>query len=133
MPVIDKEIDTHRVASILANMKLGEGIKHCILEKSQAMPKQGVSSTFKFGRNFGIIEGTLSALGIPFTLVRPTEWCKVIHEGTKAGGDPKARSRMAVSRLFPNVDLKASDRCRIQHEGMVDAILLAEYGRRKGY
>jgi hypothetical protein len=33
-------------------------------------------------------------------------------------------------RLFPRVSLLASDKCSVSHDGMVDALLIAEYGRR---
>jgi crossover junction endodeoxyribonuclease RuvC len=43
-----------------------------ILEQAQAMPHQGVVSTFATGRGFGIWEGVLSALDVPFRTVRPS-------------------------------------------------------------
>jgi len=40
-------------------------ISHCdikaVIEKATAMPKQGVSSTFKFGTNYGIWKGILAS------------------------------------------------------------------------
>lgn len=104
-------------------------IDRAYLEMVSARPGQGVSSTFKFGRGYGAIEGILTALGIPYQLVTPQAWTKVMHQGIEAA-DPKAKSLIAVSRLFPGFDLRASDRSRVPHDGMVDALLIAEFGRR---
>ena len=48
----------------------------CYLEHVHAMPKQGVSSTFNFGMNFGFIQGVLKAYEIPYELVTPQKWTK---------------------------------------------------------
>lgn len=103
------------------------------LELVGAMPKQGVSSTFKFGRTFGTIEGIVGALGFPLHLIRPKEWQKVSHLGTPGGADPKERSILAASRLYPTADLvrgttTTRERASKPHLGLVDALLIAHYG-----
>ena len=47
-------------------------------------PQPG-SAMFKFGRNFGYILGTLSALDIPVTLIKPQKWQKQLGLGTSKG------------------------------------------------
>jgi hypothetical protein len=42
--------------------------------------------------------------------------------------DCKKMSELAAKRLFPNVDLRATERCKISHDGIVDALLIAYYG-----
>lgn len=102
-----------------------------IMELAQSFPKQGVASSFNYGRGFGNLEGALAAIGLSYTLVRPHVWTKEIHMGIQKELPPKQKSLIAVDRLFPGTDLKASARCRIPHDGLVDALLIAEYGRRK--
>lgn len=97
----------------------------CTLEHVHAMPKQGVSSTFNFGMNFGFIQGVLKAYGIPYELVTPQKWKKEF-----SCTSDKNTSIEVCKRLFPNVNLKATDRCRKDHDGMAEALLIAEYGRR---
>ncbi len=97
----------------------------CYLEHVHAMPKQGVSSTFNFGMNFGFIQGVLKAYGIPYELVTPQKWKKEF-----SCTSDKNTSIEVCKRLFPNVNLKATDRCRKEHDGMAEALLIAEYGRR---
>ena len=80
---------------------------------------------FHFGENFGMIQGLLIAYGIPFELVTPQKWKKE-YSVTK----DKNTSIEVCRRLFPAADLKASARCRKDHDGMAEAILMAEYARR---
>ena len=97
----------------------------CYLEHVHAMPKQGVSSTFNFGMNFGFIQGVLKAYEIPYELVTPQKWKKEF-----SCTSDKNTSIEVCKRLFPNVNLKATDRCKKDHDGLAEALLIAEYGRR---
>jgi len=99
-----------------------------VLEKQQAMPKQGLSSTFSIGMGFGIWRGILAALEVPSEEPHSRVWQRVIC-GSIAG-DTKARSIQAASRLFPTIDLRISERGRKPHHGKADALCLAEYARR---
>jgi crossover junction endodeoxyribonuclease RuvC len=128
MPAMDGEITLVELTSWLRENK--HQVEMAYLEKAQAMPKQGVSSTFNYGKGFGAVMGVLSALGIPFELVTPQRWTRVMHLGIESDLGPKAKSRIAVARLFPQFDLRESPRCKKPHEGMVDALLLAEFGYR---
>lgn len=111
-----------------------KGHLHVFLEKAQAMPKNGAVSMFNYGTGYGIIQGILLALKIPHTLVPPGLWTKQLHAGIM-GSLPKKKSLEAARRLFPEVDLKdpCSPRSKVPHEGIVDALLIAEYGRRHSY
>lgn len=82
------------------------------------MPKQGVTSTFKFGRGFGQLEGVLSALLIPVEYVRPQKWQKAMGCLTK--GD-KNVSKAKAQQLWPEI--------RVTHT-IADALLICEWGRR---
>lgn len=97
----------------------------CYLEHVHAMPKQGVSSTFNFGMNFGFIQGVLKAYEIPYELVTPQKWKKEF-----SCTSDKNTSIEVCKRLFPGVNLKATDRCKKDHDGIAEALLIAEYGRR---
>ena len=97
------------------------------VEKVGAMPGQGVTSMFNFGQGFGFILGVLAALGIGVQLVPPGTWKK---EFSLVGKD-KAASIEVCRRLFPGVNLRASEQCRKDSDGMAEALLMAEYARRK--
>lgn len=98
----------------------------CCLERVGAMPGQGVNSMFHFGENFGYIQGLLTAFEIPYELVTPQKWKKEFQ----ITGD-KNSSIAVCKRLFPGVSLRRTDRCKTDHDGMAEALLMAEYARRK--
>lgn len=98
----------------------------CIVEKVGAMPGQGVTSMFNFGMNFGYIQGVLEANGISYQLVPPRTWKKEFSLDFD-----KQKSIECCKRLFPHVNLKRTDKCRNDHDGMAESLLIAEYARRK--
>jgi crossover junction endodeoxyribonuclease RuvC len=102
----------------------------CYLERVSARPGNGNVSMFNFGYGFGALEMGLAALDIPYVLVPPQTWCKVMHQGLAKDIEAKTRSLIVFKRSYPKIDLRASERCTIVHSGMLDALLIAEYGRR---
>ena len=107
-------------AQALANLLAGRGIKAAFLERVNAMPGQGVTSVFSFGRSTGIVEGILAAYDIPTTLVTPQAWQKAV--GQRSGKDG---SRERAMQLFPaQADLFQ----RKKDDGRSDAALIAYYG-----
>lgn len=102
------------------------GNAKCCLERVGAMPGQGVTSMFKFGENFGFIQGLLTAYSIPYELVTPGKWKKEFQ----VTGD-KNSSIAVCKRLFPNMSLRRTDRCKKDHDGMAEALLMAEWARRR--
>lgn len=99
-----------------------------ILEKQQAFPGQGLSSTFSIGRGFGLWEGILVGLRLPYVVVAPRKWQKEICPGKK--GESKIKAIEFASRLFPGTPLRVSAKSKKPHTGFADALCLAEYGRR---
>jgi crossover junction endodeoxyribonuclease RuvC len=126
MPVVEtakgKELDEQELISLL-QVDLWPKV---FIERVHAMPKQGVVSMFTFGVGWGLVRGICAGLGLSYELVRPQEWQKAMLEG-----HPKGSEYLVASRLFPGTDWRASPRCKKAHDGMVDAALIAEYGRRK--
>ena len=98
----------------------------CCLERVGAMPGQGVVSMFNFGQNFGFIQGALRAMGIPFELVTPQRWKKEFGITRD-----KNLAIDVARRLFPEVDLRKTERSTKAHDGKAEALLMAEYARRK--
>lgn len=91
------------------------------LEAVHSMPKQGVASVFTFGHSAGVIEGLLSGLGFPLTLVTPQAWKKQ----AKLIGLEKDAARVRAIQLFPGIadlDLKAKG------QALADALLIANFG-----
>lgn len=97
-----------------------------VVEHVNAMPGQGVTSMFNFGKGFGWLLGVLDAYGIPYELVRPQKWKKEYS----VTGD-KNSSIAVCKRLFPEVSLLPTPRCKKDSDGMAEALLMAEYARRR--
>lgn len=100
------------------------------LEQAQAMPKQGLSSTFKTGRGFGLWEGICIGLGIRYDIVHPATWTKLVLRDVPAG-EPKARSMTKCQRLFPTMPLTKPRGTVLSMDGRSDASLIAYYGMLK--
>jgi crossover junction endodeoxyribonuclease RuvC len=97
-----------------------------VLEKVSAMPKQGVSSTFKFGTNYGQWIGRLESLGISFDFVTPQKWKKAMFD-SMVKGDLKEMALDRARRLLPNM----ADRLkRKKDHGRAEALLMALYAMR---
>lgn len=97
----------------------------CCLEKVGAMPHQGVTSMFTFGTGFGWLQGVLDAYKIPYELVTPQKWKKEFSVTAD-----KNSSIAVCERLFPTVNL-IPPRCRVKHDGMAEAALMALFAKRK--
>jgi crossover junction endodeoxyribonuclease RuvC len=67
------------------------------IERGQAMPKQGASSGFKYGRATGALEAVLACCEIPFELVEPSVWKRARH---LHGGDKEGARQLAL-QMFP--------------------------------
>ena len=129
MPVIGKSKRQYDVSAILEffNEFNEDEFVSVIIEKAQAMPKQGVSSTFKTGYGFGLIEGIVASMGYTYVIVTARAWQKEMFAGLSKG-DTKKNSIVVAQRFFPKEDFRATERCRIKHHGLTDATLLAIYG-----
>ena len=97
-----------------------------VVEKVNAIHGQGISSTWAFAENFGYIQGVLHAFGIPFQLVPPRVWKKEFSLTSE-----KSKSIEVCHRLFPDVNLRRTERSRTDDNNLAEALLMAEYARRK--
>lgn len=97
------------------------------IERQQAMPKQGVSSTFTTGTGYGLWRGMLAALMVPYVIVPPQEWRKAVG----LTGD-KADAVALAQRMFPSVADQLVGPQGGLRDGLAEALLIAEYRRRLG-
>lgn len=97
-----------------------------VLEKVSARPGDGNASMFKFGTGFGVLQGVLSTLEIPYEMVTPRKWQKefgLIVPASKKLTKPEKKNlnKAEAQRLFPG---------RTIIHATADALLLAEWCRR---
>jgi crossover junction endodeoxyribonuclease RuvC len=98
---------------------------HVFIEQVHSMPGQGVSSTFDFGKGFGMWLGILAALQIPHTIMTPQRWKKAMLADMT---QDKNASRARAAQLFPEA---AELFAKVKDDGRAEALLMAEYGRRQ--
>jgi len=94
---------------------------HAYVERAQAMPKQGASSGFKYGRAAGAIEAVIACCQVPLTIIEPTAW-KKFHQ--LRGGD-KESGRQRALMLFPSAHALLA---RKKDHGRGEAALIALAG-----
>jgi len=114
MPVHDGQINVDTLIEIINDYP-----PHAIvIEEQQAMPKQGVSSTFKTGMNYGILLGVVESLLHPLVKMKPSEWKKV----NGLIGKDKEASRRLASELYPahRTHFKL-----VRDDGVAEAALIA--------
>lgn len=96
-------------------------------EKVRSSPQMGVTSSFTFGWNYGLIRGILAALKIPFEEPTPQRWQKDLgipqRKKEESQPDFKRRLRAIAQEKFPKYEITADT---------ADALLIAEWRRRMG-
>lgn len=140
MPVTASELNYIEVARILSKYRRLD--THVVMEKFGGFFGYSKSSAVSLGTHSGAVRAICNILKIPYTCVMPTTWQKEVWQGTtiiykKVQGvkrkDTKKISAITAARLFPSDNFIPSKRHRVPSDGMIDAALLAEYGRRKGF
>lgn len=122
MPLSGKELDAHAVSRLLFDNQPSM----VVIEKAQAMPGQGVTSMFNYGKGFGMLLGVCEAMKIPYRLITPQAWKKIVLAGTAKDKDAAVNF---VRRAYPSVNLTPGRKVK-PHDGMADAVCIAEYGLR---
>jgi crossover junction endodeoxyribonuclease RuvC len=132
MPVITGSKDAKREYDVPAVVRLISMFQpdHAYVERAQSMPKQGVSSTFSIGYGFGLMVGILTSLKVPYTIVHPRTWQKVMLRDVKKT-DTKKAAAVVCRRLWPEIDWRKSVRARTNHDGLCDAALIGMFGWRE--
>lgn len=99
------------------------------IEEQQAMSKrgirQGVISMVTLGVGFGALLQVLTDFDIDFKRVNPQDWQK---DFGIANGDTKAQALQVCQDLFPKLNLLGTKKSRVPHKGIVDAVLIMQYG-----
>jgi len=120
LPVMDKNVNGAAFQRIVASFKQHTNARlEAVTERVSAMPKQGISSAFNFGRGLGIVEGVLAASMLPTTFVSPAKWKGAM--GLNRDGEA---SRVLATRLYPS---QAGALRRVKDHNRAEAILLGHY------
>ncbi len=129
----------HETCEAIRRLVAKYDIQTAIVERVASFPGQGATSTFTFGRRYGLIRGVLLALSVPLRDVAPQTWQKVlglsIDKSSNAGltedekkkkrtgrrKEQKSKNYAYACSMFPTLDITKET---------ADGVLLAEYGLR---
>lgn len=95
---------------------------HAFIERAQAMPDQGASSGFAYGRAVGALEACVSCAGVPLQIVEASVWKRLA--GLPGGPAGKEASRQRAIQLFP----RAEGFERKKDHQRAEAVLIARHG-----
>jgi crossover junction endodeoxyribonuclease RuvC len=112
-----REVDIYELARLIDE---AGSIARAFIEQVGAMPGQGVSSVFSFGKTYGQIIGVLAANFIPMEFVTPQTWKKGLKVPAAKDG-----SRARASQLLPH---NAAIWSRAKDDGRAEAAMIALWG-----
>lgn len=115
MPLADGSISSALLASIIKR----HAPTIAMIEAVSAMPGQGVTSMFNFGKAFGTTIGVVSALNIPLHFATPQKWKKHYRLSSD-----KEECRARALQLFPAC---AASFARKKDHGRAEAALIAKF------
>ena len=142
MPIRSKakgnEVDAAWIANWILNWNIGS-----ISVLLEIPGKQGARFKGKDGKmqsggslalcsmwdSFGAIRGVLESRGIRHHRIAPQTWQKAIL-GNVEKGNTKPAALSKARQLWPDESWLATPKSTKPHEGLIDAALIAEYGRR---
>ena len=142
MPVLQTKVgrstrhvyDHHELRVCAAKLH-ATGVVSAVIERQQAMPQQGVTSMVTVGYGAGCLAQLLVDHDIRHEVVGPQVWQKVfsIRGGQKATTTTKDQARKVALDLFPSLqaEMESAGYNKAQQGGVVDAVLIAEYARRR--
>lgn len=114
VPVADRMVDAAAFARLVRHWKP----EIAVIEQVAAMPKQGVSSSFRFGMGCGLLRGVILGMNIPLMQVPATRWKK--HFNLNADAE---KSRELAIRYWPECDKLSR---KLDH-GRAEAMLIARW------
>lgn len=137
IPMIAKEVDYHALNALLEPYEGFNGM--IVFEKLGVIFGSSKITAFSMGYQAGAVEMCCICHAIQYSKIPAKTWqaeifqgqTKIFKAGSKTKVDTKAMALIAAKRLFPKVNLLMTERSSVPHDGLVDALLMAEYARRK--
>lgn len=116
--------------SILSFLTLFPQHVHAVIEKQEAFRRQNITSTCTICKNYGILLMALSAAHFYITEVPSDIWQDhfgIVSVKKSQGESTKEQAFHIAQKLYPTADFRKSERSHIVHDGIVDAVLIANY------
>lgn len=87
------------------------------------------STAYSVAASFHAVRGMLDIYDVATVRITPQRWQRAML-GKVPTGQTKPAALAKARMLWPDETWLASPRCKVPHDGMVDAALIAEYGRK---
>ena len=101
-----------------------------LLERLRPMPQQSSQSGFSLGYGSAVFETLFTTYGIRFEKIEPRVWQKAMFIGHNYTSEQtKIVSIEVAKQLAPGHDWRATERCKIAHDGKTDAFCIATYSK----
>lgn len=125
MPVVGGLVSAHGIVDLLEwQIRKHDDRANAVIEDVHSMPKQGVASSFGFGRSKGVVEGVIAGLSVSIVYVSPAKWKKAL--GLSAD---KGVCRRRAIELWPG---DAQLFKRVKDDGRAEAALIAYWWLQHG-
>jgi len=119
------EVDIAIVKAWLWEIGSWDKFTICLEEPSGSKSAQAAAS---MAASFGALRGAFQWAGIRFHRIGVKKWQReMLGSGVD---DTKKAALTKAKEIWPGETWLASPRCKVPHDGMVDAALIAEYARR---
>ena len=130
MPIIKKkskarkqgfmaEIDVYKLSGLVDLYT--KHVRIAVIEEPGAMPNQGLSSTFRFGKTCGLIHGVLAGYGVLVAPIKPVVWKPMF--GLSSKDDSIKRATLEFPNFKNLWKLK-------KHNDRAEAAILALYAKK---
>lgn len=122
-----KDQTFNEIAQEIGILTLNKAQVRVYLEKVHSFPGQGVSSSFKFGMNYGFIQGCLTSYGLSHEFVTPQLWQKTLNipkRNKETENQPKFKKRLRgiAQAMYPGTSINSQT---------ADAVLIMQYGMKE--
>jgi len=118
MPILNGNVNPHQLWAMILVRK-----PHiAIIEQVSPMPKEGVSSVWRFASAYTTAHTVVKLMDIPLFLVSPAKWKRAMN--LKGGKEGKEQARERAIETFPSYAPSFSLK---KHHGRAEASLLAVY------
>ncbi|MGD0563491.1 MAG: hypothetical protein ABSA66_10395 [Roseiarcus sp.] len=111
-------------APLLAEIVAASQATRAFVEFVGARPGEGAVGAFAFGRSRGVVEGVMTALGLPVTFLTPPTWKRLVGIAPGRNGAKDAARSEAIRRWPDHAALFA----RVRDDGRAEAGLIAVAG-----
>ena len=119
-----KEYNAEKIKDLFVEFNFFNDLKLVVLEKAQPFHAEGAISSFSTGKQYGLMIGLLTGLGIKYEIVQVKSWQKAFGIKGKLG-DTKVQAEKIVNNKFSHI-ITRTKRGRLL-DGRCDAVLMAEY------